>query len=157
LKFSDIVMAVASLAVIMVLIGFPLEIALASALGLYWGQNVGVAISMLLSPLVVGYIFAGKIWEESRVVTIAKITVLAAALVMLFVMHVPALADWNPMVREAYEEANPGKTLSTSEWVSWELIVLYGELFLNAVMVLVLGFVGLYVGSMLRRPVKSGK
>jgi len=35
--------------------------------------------------------------------------------------------------------------------------VLARVIFINVVMVLVLGFIGLYVGSMLRKPVKSQK
>ena len=58
MKFGDVVTAVASLAVIMVLILVPVEMVLVSALGFYWGQNVSVIVSILLGALIVGYIFA---------------------------------------------------------------------------------------------------
>ena len=156
MKFGDVVIAVASIAVIAVLIGFPLMLVLIAALGFYLGQNVGAAVSFLLSSLIVGYIFAGKILEARRE-AIAKITVLAAVLVTFNVMFFPTHADWAPYIKETYEAANPGSTLSTLDWFIVELMALSQVMFLNVVIVLVLGFIGLYVGSMLRRPVKSGK
>ena len=100
-----------------------------------------------------GYIFAGKLWEARRE-AVTKITVLWAALVMLFAIIVPAtLADWGPMAKEEYQAANPGTTLSTSEWVNWEMMYLDVFMFLCVVMALVLGFIGLCIGSMLRKPV----
>jgi len=156
LKFGDVVTAVASSAVIMVLIHFPLMIALIPALGSYWGINVSAIISVLLSALIVGYVFAAKIWEESRMEAIAKITVLAA-LLMAFsvVMEAAAMADWTTWVKEMYLEANPGASLSPFEWYVVEGTYLGSIAFLNVVIVLLLGFIGLYAGSMLRKPKKS--
>jgi len=158
LRFGDVVTCVASLAVIMVLIHFPLLMVLVPALGFYWGLNVSAIISVFLSALIGGYIFAGKIWEEARMEAIAKITVLAAVLMMFaVVMESAALADWAPAVKEAYQEANPTATLSTFEWYAVESMWLSTQVVLNVVIVLALGFIGLYVGSMLRKPVKSQK
>jgi len=158
LKFGDLVTCVASIAVIFALIAGPLDMVLVSALGISrmnnWGYDVSIIVSFLLSALISGYIFAGKLWEARRE-AITKITVLWAALVMLFAGNFPALADWGPMAKEEYLAANPGATLSTSEWVTWEMMFLDLFVFLVVVMALVLGFIGLYVGSMLRRPVKS--
>jgi len=156
LKFGDVVTAVASSVVVMVLIHFPLMIVLIPALGAFWGINVSAIISVLLSALTVGYVFATKIWEESRMEAIAKITVLAA-LLMAFgvVMEVAALAHWTTWVTDMYLEANPGASLSAFEWYVVEAIYLSSQMFLNVVIVLVLGFVRLYVGSMFKRPAKS--
>jgi len=161
LKFGDVVMSVASIAVIFALIAFPLEMVLFSALGISgmtnWGYIVSLIISLFLSTLISGYIFAGKIWEARRE-SITKITALWAALVMLFAITVPAsIADWGLSVKEEYLAENPGATLSTSEWVTWEYMFLDMFTFLMVGMALVLGFIGLYAGSMLRRPVKSQK
>jgi len=154
LKFGDVVTAVASLAVILVLVGFPIEMVLVPALGTDWATYVSGAVSIFLSALIGGYIFAGKIWE-ARMEAIAKITVLSAALMIFYVISLPALADWNPAVKEAYLEANPGTTLSTSEWLNVESLAILQVMFIDVVMVLVFVFIGLYVGSMLRRPGKS--
>jgi len=156
LKFGDVVTCVASLAVILVLVGIPLQMVLIPALGSNWGYVIS-AVSFLLTALIGGYIFASKIWEEARMETIARITVLAAALMIFYVISFPSLADWSPTVKQAYQTAHPGTTLSTSEWLAVESLALAQAMLINVVMVLVLGFIGLYVGSMLRQPVKGGK
>jgi len=157
LKFGDVVTCVASLTVILVLVDVPIAMVLVPALGFDLGPTVSSAVSMLLSALIGGYIFAGKIWEEARMAAIAKIIVFSAVLIVFYVANIPALADWAPTVKEAYLEAHPGETLSTSEWLAVEQMVLVQVIFINVIFVLVFGFVGLYVGSMLRRPAKSGK
>jgi hypothetical protein len=128
-------------------------IVLIPALGSYWGINVSAIISVLLSALIVGYVFAAKIWEESRMEAIAKITVLAA-LLMAFavVMEVAAKADWTTWVKETYTGTPPS---SAFEWYVVEGVYLGAQVFLNVVIVLFLGFIGLYVGSMFKRPAKS--
>jgi len=158
LKFGDIVTAVASLAVIMLLITVPIRMVLVPALGFGLGINVSAAVSILLSALIGGYIFAGKIWEESRMAAIAKITVFAAVLMMFFAVNLSALPHWGLAVEEAYKDMyTETATWSTSEWLAAENIAITNMVFFNVVMVLVLGFIGLYVGSMLRRPAKSRK
>lgn len=160
LKFSDVVIAVASISVIFALIAAPLDMVLFSALGISgmnnWGYMVSLIVSFFLSALISGYIFAGKIWEARRE-AITKITALWAALVMLVAMNLPALADWGTKAKEEFQAANPGKTLSTSEWLTWEYMYLDVFTFLMVGMTLVLGAIGLYVGSMLRKPAKSQK
>jgi len=155
LRLDDIVTCVASIAVTFALITAPLDMVLVSALGLEPGYNVSIIVSFLLSTMISGYIFAEKI-REARRQTIARITVLWAALAMLLAAIVPAtVTDWGPMAKEEYLAANPGATLSTSEWVNWE--EMYLDIFMFSVVgvALVFGFIGLYVGSMLRRPLKS--
>jgi hypothetical protein len=146
--------AVASATVIMILIVVPVRMVLVPALDFDWGITVSAVISMLLSALIVGYIFAGKI-AEARLASIAKITVFSAIVLMFFAVNLSALGDWTPVIKEAYQEANPGTTLSTSEWLAVENIATINSVFLNMVYVLVLGFIGFYVGSRLRKPSKS--
>ena len=153
LKFGDVVMCVASIAVITALIAAPLDIMVVSALG-FGGFDVGVFVSFFLSALIGGYIFAGKIWEARRE-AITKIVVLWAALVMLIIGNFPALAHWGLVATEEFQATFPGTTLTTSEWVSWEMMYLDVFTFIVVVIALVLGVVGLYVGSMLKRPAKS--
>jgi len=151
-------MSVATIAVILALIAFPLDLVFVSAFGFEFGQDIGVFVAFFLSALITGYIFAGKIWEARRE-TIAKITVLWAALVMLVGVMVPAgLAHWGLMAEEEFKAMYPDTTLSTnSEWVSWEMMYKDSFMFLIVGIALVLGFMGLYVGSMLKRPEKSQK
>jgi len=150
LKFGDIVTAVASSAVILALLIFPIDMVLVPALGFFWGLNVGAIVSVLLTALIVGYVFAGKIWE-SRMEAIAKITALSAVLMAFFVAITLAATEWPAVVREA----NPGATYTALEWHIVEHVALLGQIFLNVIIVIVLGFIGLYIGSMFRRPVES--
>jgi len=155
LKFSDVVTCVASIAVISALIHAPLDMVFVSALGLTLGYIVSDFVLFFLSTLIIGYIFAGKIWEARRE-AITKITVLWTALVILVLRSIPAQAHWGLMAEQAYQ-GQYGTTLSTIEWVHWEIMYLDIFVFLFVVAALVLSFIGLYVGSMLRRPVKSQK
>ena len=156
LKFSDIVIAVASLAVVLLLLDGFLEAALVPFIGWDSGPTVMGIINFLLSGLIVGAVFSRKIWEEAGIKTIAKIVVLGAALLMLFyAAAIPAQGDWTPLVKETYQNANPGKTLTTSQWWSVEEYALTDTIALNVFIVVVASFIGLYIGSMLRKPKKS--
>jgi len=153
MKFGDIVTSVACAMVIYALIMFPLLwwTTRPEALDLYWGIQTSTVISLLLSALITGYIFGEKI-QEARMESIGKITVLTAAFTMILaVASVAATADWTPWVKEAYQEMNPGVTLSTIEWMQVEAIALMYQVSFNVAMVLVLGFIGLYVGSTLKK------
>jgi len=66
LKFGDIVTAVASLTVIVGLTMLPLYVVLAPTLGFFWGGTVVGVISTLVSSVIVGYIFAGKMLDGRR-------------------------------------------------------------------------------------------
>jgi hypothetical protein len=159
MKFGDVVMAVATWAVIMILITFLLDIVLVQAVGYYLGLNIGSIISVFLAALITGYIFAGKIWE-ARMKAIAKITILAASLMMFaVVMEVAALGTfWKEWVHDAYIDANPDALVhlpSKFDWFAIGSIYLGVQVVVNVVIVLVLAFIGLYVGSMFKRPAKS--
>ena len=156
MKFGDIVIAVASLAVILLFIEVLLGLPLITAIGWDWGPTVLGIISFLLSGLFVGVIFSKKIWEEDGMKTIAKIIVLGAVLLMLFyAVEVPATSDWTQLVKENYQNANPGKTLTTSQWWSVESAALGEVIALNLAIAIVLTFIGLCIGSMLRKPRKT--
>ena len=151
MKFGDLALAVASLAVIFALIAFPLETVFVYALGL-WAYDVGVFLALFLSALIVGYVFAGKMWEARRK-AIAKLTVLWAAFLVVLAVIVPGgVADWGVKVKEEFIAGNPGTTLSTAEWVNVEMMFLDAFMCLLVALALVLSFVGLYVGSALRKP-----
>jgi len=161
MRFGDVVMAVATMAVILALIGFPLALVFVSAgLGFETGLDIGVFFSLFLSALIGGYIFAGKIWESRRE-AITKITVLWAALWSLLVTIIPAtVAHWGQVSEESFREMFPGKswtTLSNAERMGWEMLDNGAFLFMVVAIALVLGFIGLYAGSMLRKPSKSQK
>ncbi len=156
LKFGDIVIVVAWLVVVVILIFFPLTLVLPPVLGNYAGYEIGAIFSFIVSPVIVGYIFAQKIWEENRIRTMAKIVVLFTVLVAVTSLVENAVsADWTPMVKENYLNANPNATPSTSDWYYIERLAIIQEDFSVIILVFALSFIGLYFGSTLRKPAKS--
>jgi len=153
LKFGDVVTAVATLAVVYVLIYSVLGIVLVP-LNSVWGLNVTFFVSVLVSASIVGYVFAGKIREESRMVSIGKIVVLFAFVIMLIVLgsglagHSSALTDEN--LQNMYDTSS----WTNMDWVAYETVMGALMASVNVLVVLALGFVGVYAGSM-RKPKKT--
>jgi hypothetical protein len=153
LEFGDIVMAVATSIVIISLLVVPLDMVLFPLLG-FDLLIVSRSVSVLIAGLIVGYIFAGKM-AEARITSIGKILVLGSVIMIFVVLNLTTFGDWTVATKEAYQEANPGTTLSTAEWVTVENMAAFQVIFFNLVVLLVFGFIGLYVGSILRKSSKS--
>jgi len=154
LKFGDVITAVASLTIILILF-FPLGLVLTAALG-NAGFELGAFVSAFLSTIIVGYIYAQKIWEENRTKTIAQIAVLFTVLIMFMgTMESAATADWTPKIKEEYMKANPAATPSVSDWYYIEKFFLTLQNFLVVILVLAITFIGLYIGSTLKKPARS--
>ena len=149
MKFSDVITAVASIVVLTYLFEYPLGFVF--NLQTSGGQWADSLISILLSALIVGVVFAGKIWEETRTKAILRIVVLVAVLFIFGLWISVSSSDWISAIREA----NPHPTYTASDWYYFDGSVAVGAVFLNVVFVLVLGFIGLYVGSMIRKPKRS--
>jgi hypothetical protein len=150
LKFSDVILAVASMVVTFVLVGALLWIALIpvnTALG-----DPMNYVSLLVSGLVVGYIFAGKIREESRMASISKVAVLFAV-VMFFavVMWFAPVGHYGRWADEYINSTYPSHGLTNEDWLSYESMVEFMMAGMYTALSLVLGFIGLYLGSM-RKP-----
>jgi uncharacterized protein (UPF0333 family) len=155
LKFGDMVIAVASIAVLLVLFEYPLGFVLDPQTT--WGSWANSIISLILGALIIGYIFRSKIWEENQIRTILKIVVLGAVLIIFSTAIHLSNSDFGAAVKEAFPTFN-GKSTATytaSDWFTLITMVMLANLFLQVVLVLVVGFVGLYVGSMIRKPKKS--
>jgi len=156
LKFGDVITAVASLTIIAVLIMFPLTLVLTPALGNFAGFMLSAVIAFLISAIIAGYIFSQNIWEERRTRTVAKITVLFTLLITVLVLiENAASGDWTPMVREDYLNANPTATPSTSDWYYIERLAIIQDDFINVILMLTITFIGLYIGSTLKKPTKT--
>ena len=156
LKFSNVILAVATVAVIDVLVYLVLGIALIPSVGSYWGLNSAAILSLLVSGLVVGFVFAGKIQEESRTRAVGKIAVLFGAVTSSAVMiSNSANGYYSAWVKETLQSMYSTGTWTTTDWYVYEQLALVEQVALNVVLALVLGFIGLYVGSMLRKPRKS--
>jgi len=154
LKFGDIITAVASLAVIYIVLDFAL-FAVVINVNTYWGPDISTIVSVLVASLIVGYMFAGKIKEDSKIGAIGRIVVLSTLVLTFYTMAYFA----NPYIGTSVQESLESM-FSTSGWTTWDWVA-YSQLLMAMVVVLtvvfdlVFGFVGLYVGSMLRKPKKS--
>ena len=149
MKFGDIVIAVASIVVLIPLFEYPLGFVLDMQTG--WGQLADTLISFLLSTLIVGVVFAGKIWEETRIKAILKIVVLFAIPEIIGFGIFTSASDYISAIREG--SSHP--TYTATQWLYYDVTMAGGTLFWDMVFLLVAGFIGLYIGSMLRKPKKS--
>ena len=150
MKFGDVVIATASL----VLIGLALDAVLKVLfipLNSNEGELLAYIIAWLVASLIVGYVFALKIQDESRIRAIGGIVVLSAFTLMFF------LGVWiaNPLASPWFKESLEGM-FNTSGWTNYDWSA-YTALVttVDLVIGLVFSFIGLYAGSMLRKPKKT--
>jgi hypothetical protein len=153
-KFGDTVTAVALYGVLQILIAFPLAIVVLQTLGVTMYAHYGVGLTaVFLSMLIVGYLFGEEI-RKGRRDAILRIVVLSAFYELLVVVFQPTLADWVPFAIDKSKEAFDGTTVTTVEWFLYNLSR-RGNMFFNVIIVIGVGFIGLYAGSMLRKPKAS--
>jgi len=121
-----------------------------------WGVDLAGILSFLVASLIVGYLFAVKIQEESRRGAIGRILVLFV--VVLMFAQIGLLAA-NPYMEAAMNEelenmfSTSGWT--TKDWVGYSQFALVTVVAVNVLIALVFGFIGLDAGSMLRKPERS--
>jgi flagellar biosynthesis protein FliQ len=151
LKFSDVIVAVASLFVVDWLVNVLFNFVLIP-MSTSWGGDVAFILSALVSGLIVGYIFAGKIREESRMVSIGKVVVLFAVVMMFAVWTTGGAAGhYSAWVDENLKNMYNTTSWANVDWFWFEMMLLMAITAVYAVLTLVFGFIGLYVGSM-RKP-----
>jgi hypothetical protein len=151
LKFSDVILAVASWQVVFILVHTVLSIALIP-MNSYWGFNVDSILSFLVSALIIGYVFAGKIREESKLISIGKVVVLSTVLTMFATMiGVSATGHYGAWVAENLQNMYSTGSWTNTDWVAFEHMMLLEWTLFPIVYALAFGFIGLYLGSM-RKP-----
>jgi len=155
LKFGDVITAVASLSVGFVLIDWIL-------LELFVPMNptggtahavtiVANIVAFLVASLIIGYLFASKIHEESKMGAIGSIVVLFTVVFMIVIVALLASPFVTPAITDNLNSMY--STATTSGWTHYDwFVAIVGVLALNVIFALVSSFVGLYVGSMLRKP-----
>jgi hypothetical protein len=151
LKFSDVVVAVASLFVVAWLVNAVLNFALIP-MSTSFGGDLAFILSALVSAIIVGYVFAGKIREESRMASIGKVVILFAVMMMLTVWTTGGAAGhYSAWVDENLKTMYNTTSWANVDWFWFEMMLLMVITAVYAVFTLVFGFIGLYVGS-LRKP-----
>ena len=146
MDFGDTVYATATVLAISVLLFVPMDMAFGVNLWL-----VGRIISVVIAALITGLIFAGKL-AESKIVSIAKIMVLAAMVIMFLEIGLHTVDNSIAAFKDSYLAANPAATLTNAQWEVLMNFNMFQKIFLYVVMMDAIGFVGIYVGSMLKKP-----
>ena len=150
MKFSDVIVATSSL----VLAGFLLDFVLKGIfviLNSTMSELLAWIIAILVASLIVGYVFALKIQDESRTRAIGGIVVLSGFALMLFLMVWIANPIANPWVKDSLENLFNANGWTNYDWSAYLAVAVM----LEVVVALVLSFIGLYVGSMLKKPKKT--
>ena len=151
MKFGDGITAVASLAVVFILVESVLSIALIP-MNSTWGVDVASIVSFLVSGLIVGYVFAGKIREESRMISIGKVVVLFAVVIMFAArIGYGVIGHYSALVDEYLGNMYSTSSWTNTDWFAYEHMMLIELNVVPVVYALAFGFIGLYLGSM-RKP-----
>jgi hypothetical protein len=153
MKFGDVVTALATYAVLQILIAFPLTIITLPVFGVTMLTYYGAGLTaVFLSMLIVGYLFRNGI-KESGQKAILRIVVLSAFYELLVVVFQPTLADWLPFAIDLPKETFDGTVITTMEWFLYGLSR-RGNMVLNVLFIISLGLIGLHLGSKLKRAPK---
>jgi len=151
LKFSDVVMATAALVLVGVILDAIFMVVFVPLKPNTASDWLSYIIAYLVVSLIVGYVFALKIQEESRIRAVLGIAVLSSFLAIFF------FAIWiaNPFASTWFKDSL-NSSLNTSGWTDYEWAA-YSALFvsLDVLIGFVLSFIGLYAGSMLKKPKKT--
>jgi len=150
LRFGEVIIAVATLTVVYVLLYSVLLVAFIPTVGTFWAMDAAAIVSLLIASLIVGVVFAGQI-REARMSSIGRIAVLFAIVIMSASMAMGSNPYMGDSLKEGLESMYSTSGWTTTDWFTYSQMVLVLIVAVNIVLALVLGFVGLYAGSMLRR------
>jgi hypothetical protein len=148
LKFSNVVVATASLVLIGFLLDAVLRVALLPVSSTSVSELLAWIIAFLVASLIVGYVFALRIQEESRIKAIGKIVVLSSLAGMLFVTVWFANPFASPAIKDSMESMFSTGGWTNADWSAYSALLATIDVVVEAVFT----FIGLYVGSMLKKP-----
>jgi len=104
-------------------------------------------IAFLIASLVVGYVFALRIQEESRTRAVGSVVVLSTFMMMVFMsiwIAIPSVSPW-------FNESLNGM-FNTSGWSNYKLAAYTAfDVSVSVIIIFVVVFIGAYIGSMLRK------
>jgi len=148
LKFSDTIVAAISLVLVALVLDPFFLVAFGSVSQGSTSDALSGVVSFLVASLIVGYVFALGIQKESRVRAIGVIVVLSAFTYTTFSTIWMANAFAYPWNRDFVNSM-----FNRTAWTDYDLNA-YAALTvsLQAIICVVISFIGLYVGSMLRKP-----
>ena len=151
MKFSDMIIATSALALFALILNAILLVAFAPLSNNTTSEWLSTIISYLIVSLIVGYLFASKIQEESRIRAVLGITVLTSLLAIFFFSIWIASPFGSPWFKDSLSS-----NLNTSGWTDYQWSAYTALLVsLDVLISFVLSFIGLYAGSMLKKPKKT--
>ncbi len=151
MRFGEIITAVATAAVIFIVLEFVFLALLVPAAGSYWGFSMGPLVAAFVTALIVGLLFAGQI-SESRLGSVGRIAILATVLLMLGSMIAFATNGYfSTVTQEALNAAYSTGSWTTTDWYVHSWMAMISTLAVNVVAALAVTFVGLYMGSLRKR------
>ena len=145
MKFSDAAIAAALLFVVSFILCSFLAVPFVS-LKNYTALVSGV-VSGLIVSIIVGYLFAVKIKEDSRLRTIGIIALLATVAAWLLIEGWSANPLASPAIKDMIQSMFKTAAWTDYDWYSYTAFVVA----LETLVFFVVNFVGLYIGSMLNR------
>jgi hypothetical protein len=97
--------------------------------------------------------------ENGRKESIAKIAVFFTVLMIFSIVLNNAVLgeDFTNWVHESYKESNPTASLTTFEWFLVGGLFIGSQMFMNVIVLFSLSLIGLFAGSMLRKPKQGQK
>jgi hypothetical protein len=148
LKFGDMVIATVSLVLLGLILNAFLLVAFGSVNPNSTSDTVASIISFLVASLVVGYVFALDIQDESRIRATGVIVVLFGFAMLMFMVIWSASGFASPWFQDSLNSM-----FNRTAWTDYDLNA-YAALAdsVEVIMGIVISFIGLYVGSMLRKP-----
>jgi len=152
LKFSDAIIATVSLILFGLILHAFLFVAFGSIAANETSDSLSFVIAILVISLIVGYVFASKIQEQSRIKAIGLIVVLSAFTMLVFISIWIANGFAYPWFKDSLNS-----TFNRTTWTDYDL---EGYAALNVsflvIIYMVLSFIGLYIGSIIRKtPAKT--
>ena len=147
MKFGDIITAVASVALVSTLLYFVL-LAVFLPVNYSFAPSVAGFGSIFFASLIVGYVFAAKINDESRRGAIARIAVLVSVVVIFVELGYFSNPYTGAWIKETLQNMYSTSGWATFQWVVYSNLIMSYEVALNAGGGFALSFVGLWVGSM---------
>jgi len=148
LKFSNVIIAVASLVLLGLILDAFLMVGFIPMNNGSLSDILSFIIAYLVSSLVVGYVFAPKIQEDSRIKATGVIDVLSTFTSMLFYEVWICIGYGSLWFQESLNNMFKPSGWTTYEYAAYSAL----DVSIVAIIAFVVFFIGLYAGSMLRKP-----
>jgi len=147
LKFSNVIIAAVSLFLLSLILDAFLEVGFIPTNNGSLSDLLSVIIALLVSSLVVGYVFTLKIQEDSRIKAIGVIDVLSTFTFLIF--YVVWICN---VYGSAWFQESLNNMFKPSGWTTYEYAA-YSALSVSIITIIafVVIFIGLYAGSMFRK------